>query len=154
MASTVPRARVAYWPHEQVQKGIRQTNASVKYRGPLSAGAHLQLHRLAPTAGRLLFGNSTRYWTETSCDLRYRNLTRGSPHVRKDQAVRDDRKPFTATGCSGNCNAWAFQRLNIARICCFLRMNTIVAYPLERIEPSPLSGLPSFQRKVVSLSCY
>jgi hypothetical protein len=50
-----------------------------------------------------------------------------------------------------------FQRLNIARIYCFLRMNTIVAYPLERIEPSPLnlsSGLPSFQRKVVSLSCY
>ena len=35
MASTVPRARVAYWPHEQVQKGIRQTNASGKYRGPL-----------------------------------------------------------------------------------------------------------------------
>ncbi len=58
MASTVPRARVANWPHEQVQKGIRQTKASVKYRGPLSAGARLQLHRFAPTAGRLLFGNS------------------------------------------------------------------------------------------------
>ena len=57
MASTVPRARVANWPHEQVQKGI-QTGSSVKYRGLSSAGPNLQLHRLAPTAGRLLSGNS------------------------------------------------------------------------------------------------
>ena len=71
--------------------------------------------------------------------------------------VRDDRKPFTATGCSGSSNSWAFQRLNIARIYCFFRMSTIVAYPLERIEPSPLnlsSGLTSFQRKVMSPSCH
>ena len=74
--------------------------------------------------------------------------------------VRDDRKPFTATGCSGNSNFWAFQRLNIARIYCFLRMSTIVAYPLERIEPSPLnlsSGLTSFLRKrhvaILLLAC-
>jgi len=52
----------------------------------------------------------------------------------KDQAVREDRKPFTATGCSGNSNSWAFQRLNIARIYCFLRMSTNIAYPVERIE--------------------
>jgi hypothetical protein len=50
MASTVPRARVANWPDEQVQKGI-QTRSAVKYRDP---GTNLQLHRLAPTAGRLL----------------------------------------------------------------------------------------------------
>ena len=50
-----------------------------------------------------------------------------------------------------------FSALNLARIYCFFRMSAIVAYPLERIEPSPLtlsSGRTSFQRKVMSLSCY
>ncbi len=62
--------------------------------------------------------------------------------------MREDRKPFTATGCIGNSNSWAFQRLNIARIYCFLRMSTTIAYPVERLEPSPLNlsnGLTSLQ---------
>jgi hypothetical protein len=53
--------------------------------------------------------------------------------------VRVDRKPFPATVCSGNSSSWAFHRLNIARIYCFLRMSTTIAYPVERIEPSPLN---------------
>ena len=64
--------------------------------------------------------------------------------------MREDRKPFTATGCSGNSNSWTFQRLNIARIYCFLRMSIIIACPVERIEPSPLNlsnGLTSILRK-------
>src|SRR4029077_15007261 len=32
-------------------------HSSVKYQGALSAGPNLRLHRLAPTAGRLLSGN-------------------------------------------------------------------------------------------------
>ncbi len=54
----------------------------------------------------------------------------------------------------------ALQRLNIARICCFLRMSTMIAYPVERIEASPLNlsnGLTSFQRKrhvaILLLAC-
>src|SRR6266567_6414046 len=74
-----------------------------------------------------------------SCDSGYRNLTTGTPHVRKDRAVRENRKPFPATACSGNSNSRGFQRLNIARIYCFLRMSTTIAYPVERLEPSPLN---------------
>jgi hypothetical protein len=47
--------------------------------------------------------------------------------------------------------------LNIARIYCFLRMSTIIGYPVERIEPSPLNlsnGLTSFNKNIMSLSCY
>ena len=70
--------------------------------------------------------------------------------LRKGQAVREDRRPFTATGCSGNSDSWAFPRSNIARIYCFLRMSTMIAYPVEHIEPSLLNlsnSRTSFQRK-------
>jgi hypothetical protein len=74
--------------------------------------------------------------------------------------VGEDRKPFPATGCIGNSNSCAVQRLNIARFCCFLRMSAIIAYPGERIEPSPLNlsnGLTSFQQKrhvaILLLAC-
>src|SRR5258708_33585185 len=116
MASTVPRARVANWPHGQVQKGIskptHQSNIEALYLRERTFSCIALRRRQAETC--------------TSCDSRYRNLTSGTPHVRKDQVVRDERKPFTATGCSGNSNSWALQRLNIARIYCFLRMSTIV----------------------------
>ena len=72
----------------------------------------------------------------------------------------EDRKPFTATGCSGNSDSRSFQRLNIARIYCFLRMSRIIVCPVERIEPSPLNlsnGLTSLQRKrhvsILLLAC-
>ena len=54
-------------------------------------------------------------------------------------APAKDRKPFTATGYSGISDSWAFQRLDITCFCCFFRMSTMTACPLERIEPSPLN---------------
>jgi hypothetical protein len=83
-----------------------------------------------------------RHYTCTSCDSRYRSLTSGTPHVRKDQRCVRIENP--------NSNSWTFQRLNIARIYCLLRMSMIIACPVERIEPSPLNlsnGLTSFLRK-------
>lgn len=69
--------------------------------------------------------------------------------------MREDKKNFSAIGCSGNSNSWMFQRWNTARIYYLLRMSASIDCPVEGIELSLLNlvnGLTAFRENAMFLS--
>ena len=117
----------------------QRTNSSVTYRGLESAGANRQLHRLAPTAGRLLSGNSnlpgTRRAQATICGIETSlvvPLTLG--RIRRCVTIENPslRQVAVAIAILG-----LFQRLNSARIYCFLRDEHNCCLPSRAYRAEP-----------------